>query len=86
MSDNAKDIPMPRFSEDEDVEEFTIVAWLKQPGDEVGEGEVIAEAMTEKVTVEVESPVAGVLQEVLVEEENAVVVGQTIARVATSVG
>lgn len=86
MSDNANDIPMPRFSEDEDVEEFTIVAWLKQPGDEVAEGEVIAEAMTEKVNVEVESPVAGVLQEVLVEEENAVVVGQTIARVATSVG
>ncbi len=86
MSDNAKDIPMPRFSEDEDEEEFTIVAWLKQPGDEVAEGEVIAEAMTEKVNVEVESPVAGVLQEVLVEEENAVVVGQTIARVATSVG
>ena len=86
MSDNAKDIPMPRFSEDEDVEEFTIVAWLKRPGDEVAEGEVIAEAMTEKVNVEVESPLAGVLQEVFVEEESTVVVGQTIARVATSVG
>lgn len=86
MSDNVEDIPMPRVSEDEDVEEFTIVAWLKQPGDEVAEGEVIAEAMTEKVNVEVESPVAGVLEEMLVEEEDTVVVGQTIARVATSAG
>lgn len=86
MSDSVKDIPMPQVDEDEDVEEFTIVAWLKQPGDEVAEGEVIAEAMTEKVNVEVESPVAGVLKEVLVEEEDTVLVGQTIARVATSAG
>lgn len=86
MSDNARDIPMPQISEDEDVEEFTIVAWLKEPGDAVTEGEVIAEAMTEKANVEVESPVGGVLEAILVEEEDTVVVGQSIARVATSGG
>ncbi len=61
-----------------------MVAWLKQPGDQVAAGEVIAEAMTEKVNVEIESPVAGVLAEILVAEEDTVTVGQPIARVTTS--
>lgn len=82
MSAEAQDIPMPRIGEDED--EYTIVAWLKRPGDEIAAGEAIAEAMTEKANVEVESPVAGVLEEILVEEEDTVAVGQPIARVIES--
>lgn len=82
MSNETQDIPMPRIGDDED--EYTIVAWLKRPGDEVAVGEAIAEAMTEKANVEVESPVAGVLEEILVEEDGAVAVGQPIARVTGS--
>jgi pyruvate dehydrogenase E2 component (dihydrolipoamide acetyltransferase) len=82
MSAETQDISMPRIGEDED--EYTIVAWLKRPGDEIAAGEAIAEAMTEKANVEVESPVAGVLEEILVEEEDTVAVGQPIARVIES--
>lgn len=84
MSENTQDIPMPRIGDDEEVTEATLVAWVKQVGDDVAEGEAIAEAMTEKVNIEVESPVAGVLKEILVEEDCTVAVGQSIARVATS--
>ena len=84
MSAETQDIPMPRIGEDED--EYTIVAWLKRPGDGIAAGEAIAEAMTEKANVEVESPVAGVLEEILVEEEDTVAVGQPIARVIESEG
>ncbi len=83
MSAETQDIPMPRIGENED--EYPIVAWLKRPGDEIAAGEVIAEAMTEKANVEVESPVAGALEGILVEEDT-VAVGQPIARVIESEG
>jgi pyruvate dehydrogenase E1 component beta subunit len=83
MSAETQDIPMPRIGEDED--EYPSVAWLKRPGDEIAAGEVIAEAMTEKANVEVESPVAGALEEILVEEDT-VAVGQPIAWVIESEG
>lgn len=82
MSTTATEIPMPRVSEE--VNEYTLIAWHKDPGSQVAVGEVIAEAMTDKANVEVESPVAGVLAEVLVAEDDTVVAGQAIARVATN--
>lgn len=84
MSGETQDIPMPQIGDDEEVEEATLVAWLKQVGDEVAAGEAVAEAMTEKINVEIESPVAGVLEEILVEEDHTVAVGQSIARVTPS--
>lgn len=85
MSDDARDLPMPQVGEeDEEVDEVTLVAWLKGPGDRVAEGEVVAEAMTEKLNFEIESPVAGVLDKILVEEDSTVAVGQPIARVVPS--
>ena len=87
MSTETRDIPMPQVgAEDEEVDEVTLVAWLKGPGDRVTESEVIAEAMTEKLNFEIESPVAGVLEEILVEEDATVAVGQPIARIAPSEG
>ena len=74
----------PRIGDDEEVTEATLVAWVEQVGDDVAEDDGFAEAMTEKVTIEVESPVAGVLKEILAEEDCTVAVGQSIARVATS--
>jgi 2-oxoglutarate dehydrogenase E2 component (dihydrolipoamide succinyltransferase) len=81
MSRVLEDIPMPDI--EEEAGEFTLVAWLKGPGDEVEAGEVIAEAMTEKVNVEIESPVTGRLEEILVAEDDTVASGQPIARVAS---
>ena len=85
MSTEARDIPMPQVgAEDEEVDEVTLVAWLKGPGDRVTESEVIAEAMTEKLNFEIESPVAGRVRIVL--DAATVAVGQPIARIAPSEG
>jgi 2-oxoglutarate dehydrogenase E2 component (dihydrolipoamide succinyltransferase) len=76
------DLKMPEMGED--VNEGTIAAWLKQPGDTVQEGEVIAEFMTEKVNVEFPSPASGKLVEVLHAEGDVVKKDQVIARLETS--
>jgi 2-oxoglutarate dehydrogenase E2 component (dihydrolipoamide succinyltransferase) len=76
------DLKMPEMGEG--VTEGTIAAWLKQPGETVKEGEVIAELMTEKVNVEFPSPVGGKLLEVLHEEGDVVKKDQVIARLETS--
>ena len=51
------------------MEEGTLVTWLKQEGDRVEAGEVIAEVETEKITNELEAPVSGVISKLLVEED-----------------
>jgi 2-oxoglutarate dehydrogenase E2 component (dihydrolipoamide succinyltransferase) len=76
------DLKMPEMGEG--VNEGTIAAWLKQPGDTVREGEIIAEFMTEKVNVEFPSPASGKLVEVLHEEGDVVNKDQVIARLETA--
>ena len=76
------DLKMPEMGEG--VTEGTIAAWLKHPGDQVQEGDVIAELMTEKVNVEFPSPASGKLVEVLHEEGDVVKKDQVIARLETS--
>jgi pyruvate/2-oxoglutarate dehydrogenase complex dihydrolipoamide acyltransferase (E2) component len=76
------DLKMPEMGEG--VTEGTIAAWLKQPGETVREGEIIAELMTEKVNVEFPSPISGKLVEVLHEEGDVVKKNQVIARLETS--
>jgi len=56
-----------------------VVHWLKHPGDAVQKGEPIVEIETDKVTVEIEAPAAGVLRDVTAHEGDVVPVGQTIA-------
>ena len=51
------------------MEEGTLVSWLKEEGDRVEEGEVIAEVETEKITNNLEAPVSGVISKILVEED-----------------
>lgn len=51
------------------MEEGTLVSWLKQEGDRVEAGEVIAEVETEKITNELEAPVSGVIRKILVQED-----------------
>jgi pyruvate dehydrogenase E2 component (dihydrolipoamide acetyltransferase) len=56
-----------------------VLRWLKNPGDRVSKGEPIVEIETDKVTVEVEAPAAGVLGEVTAQPGDVVPVGKTIA-------
>jgi pyruvate/2-oxoglutarate dehydrogenase complex dihydrolipoamide acyltransferase (E2) component len=65
----------------EGATEITLGSWLKHAGDRVEEGDAVAEALTDKVNAEIESPVSGVIEELLVEEGAAVESGQPIARV-----
>jgi pyruvate/2-oxoglutarate dehydrogenase complex dihydrolipoamide acyltransferase (E2) component len=76
------EIPLPDLDWGDGVE-ITLAAWLKRPGDRIDAGEVVAEVLSEKANVEIESPVAGVLAEALVEEGATVAVGQPIARITT---
>ena len=62
--------------------EITVAAWLKQPGESIKAGEVIAEVLTDKVNIEIESPVTGVLEAILAKEGDTVVEGAPLARVA----
>jgi pyruvate/2-oxoglutarate dehydrogenase complex dihydrolipoamide acyltransferase (E2) component len=68
------------------VAEGTIVSWLKQPGDAVAADEPICEVTTDKVDVEIPSPAAGTIAELLVEEGATVKVGTVIARLTATAG
>src|SRR3954466_1667849 len=65
----------------ESITEGTLANWLKKPGEAVAADEPIAELETDKVSVEVPSPVAGVLAEQLVQAGDTVAVGAGIARI-----
>jgi pyruvate dehydrogenase E2 component (dihydrolipoamide acetyltransferase) len=56
-----------------------VLRWLKAPGDSVRKGEPIVEIETDKVTVEIEAPASGVLQDVTARAGDVVPVGKTIA-------
>ena len=75
----ATDVQVPALGES--ITEGTLAEWLKKPGDAVKVDEPIASLETDKVSVEVPSPIAGVLTEQLVKEGDTVAVGAPIARV-----
>jgi 2-oxoisovalerate dehydrogenase E2 component (dihydrolipoyl transacylase) len=68
----------------ESVVEGTIGKWLKQPGDTVKRYEPLVEIITDKVTMEVPSPVDGSLVRLLAEEGETLPMGAPIAEVATA--
>src|SRR5689334_2896408 len=70
-------VTMPALGES--VTEGTVTRWLKQVGDTVAVDEPLLEVSTDKVDTEIPSPVAGVLQEVLVGEDDTVPVGADLA-------
>ncbi|MDY5601640.1 MAG: 2-oxoglutarate dehydrogenase, E2 component, dihydrolipoamide succinyltransferase [Schaalia hyovaginalis] len=70
-------VTMPALGES--VTEGTVTTWLKSVGDTVAVDEAIVEVSTDKVDSEVPSPVAGVLLEILVGEDETVEVGTQIA-------
>jgi pyruvate dehydrogenase E2 component (dihydrolipoamide acetyltransferase) len=62
-----------------EMEEGKVVSWLKQVGDRVDRGEVLAEIETDKTTVEMESMAAGTVAEIVVAEGDVAAVGAVIA-------
>ena len=75
----SQDVKVPTLGES--IAEATIGEWLKQPGDRVEMDEPIASLETDKVAVEVPSPVAGTIGELLAEVGETVQVDAVIARI-----
>jgi len=70
-------VPMPKLGFD--MAEGTLVRKVKKDGETINKGDVIAEIETDKATVEVESPAAGVVKGWMVEEGQPVPVGAVMA-------
>lgn len=77
-------IELPQVGES--VVEGTIGKWLKRPGDRIERYEPLVEVVTDKVTLEVPSPVDGDLVKILAEEGETVPMGAPIAEVETGAG
>ena len=70
----------------ESVTEATVATWFKKPGDLVAVDEMLCELETDKVTVEVPSPAAGTLAEIVVAEGETVGVDALLATLTEGVG
>src|SRR5205807_8387724 len=70
-------VQMPALGES--VTEGTVTRWLKQEGDHVEVDEPLLEVSTDKVDTEIPSPVTGVLQRIVVPEDETVDVGAELA-------
>jgi pyruvate dehydrogenase E2 component (dihydrolipoamide acetyltransferase) len=75
------EITMPRLSDT--MQEGTIARWLKQPGDEIKKGDILAEIETDKATMDLEAYEAGTLQQILVQAGETVPIGQAVALIGT---
>ncbi len=67
----------------ESVTEGTVTRWLKQVGDRVEVDEPLLEVSTDKVDTEIPSPFAGILEEILVPEDETAEVGAPLCRIGT---
>jgi 2-oxoglutarate dehydrogenase E2 component (dihydrolipoamide succinyltransferase) len=70
----------------ESVTEGTVTRWLKNVGDRVEVDEPLLEVSTDKVDTEIPSPVAGVIEEILVAEDETVEVGTPLVRIGDGSG
>ncbi|MEQ8341928.1 MAG: 2-oxoglutarate dehydrogenase complex dihydrolipoyllysine-residue succinyltransferase [Marinovum algicola] len=68
----------------ESVTEATVATWFKKPGDSVAVDEMLCELETDKVTVEVPSPAAGKLSDIVAQEGETVGVDALLANIAES--
>ena len=71
------DVMVPSLGES--VSEATVSTWFKKPGDTVKQDEMLCELETDKVSVEVPSPVAGILAEILAPEGTTVAANARLA-------
>ncbi|WP_416396218.1 MULTISPECIES: biotin/lipoyl-containing protein, partial [unclassified Curtobacterium] len=65
----------------ESVTEGTVTRWLKNVGDRVEVDEPLLEVSTDKVDTEIPSPIAGVVEEILVQEDETVEVGTALVKI-----
>ncbi|MGA8969123.1 MAG: 2-oxo acid dehydrogenase subunit E2, partial [Pseudolabrys sp.] len=78
------DIRVPTLGES--VTEATVGKWFKQPGDAVAVDEPLVELETDKVTLEVPAPAAGVLSDVAVKNGDTVAVGALLGQIKEGAG
>ncbi|MBA2285259.1 MAG: E3 binding domain-containing protein, partial [Ktedonobacteraceae bacterium] len=78
------EVNMPRLSDT--MQEGTIARWLKQPGEQVKKGDILAEIETDKATMELEAYDAGVLERIIAQAGQTVPIGQAIAVIGSGDG
>jgi pyruvate dehydrogenase E2 component (dihydrolipoamide acetyltransferase) len=78
----AETITMPKLGFD--MAEGTLVRWVKNEGESINKGDVLAEIETDKATVEVESSASGVVRKLLVDKGAIVPIGAPIAIVGSA--
>ncbi len=81
MSEN---VTLPALGES--VTEGTVTRWLKKVGDTVAVDEPLVEVSTDKVDTEIPSPFAGVVEQILVQEDDTIEVGGVLAVIGTGAG
>ncbi len=67
----------------ESVTEGTVTRWLKQVGDRVEVDEPLLEVSTDKVDTEIPSPIAGIIEAILVAEDETVEVGTVLVTIGS---
>lgn len=77
------DVKVPMLSES--VSEGTLLEWKKKVGEAVARDEILIDIETDKVVLEVPSPQAGVLVEIVAQDGETVVADQVLARIDTAV-
>ncbi|HRK43045.1 MAG TPA: E3 binding domain-containing protein, partial [Gemmobacter sp.] len=70
----------------ESVTEATIATWFKKPGDAVAVDEILCELETDKVSLDVPSPAAGVLGEIVAQEGETVAAAALLATIQAGAG
>ena len=80
----ATEIRVPTLGES--VTEATIGKWFKKPGDAVKADEPLVELETDKVTVEVPAPAAGVLEEIIAKDGQTVTIGAVLGSIKEGAG
>jgi 2-oxoglutarate dehydrogenase E2 component (dihydrolipoamide succinyltransferase) len=78
------DIRVPTLGES--VTEATVGKWFKQPGDAVAVDEPLVELETDKVTLEVPAPAAGILSEIAAKDGETVAVGALLGQIKDGAG
>src|SRR5690625_2708636 len=80
----SQSVQMPALGES--VTEGTVTRWLKSVGETVEVDEPLLEVATDKVDTEIPSPISGVLEEILVQEDETVEVGTELAKIGDGSG
>ena len=77
------EVVMPKMGES--IQEGKILRWMKKVGEKIQRDETILEISTDKVDSEIPSPIAGVLAQIVVQEQDTVPVGTVIAYIESDV-